>query len=586
VDNRPSFDLYLIPFYIEKHQESLDELSHLLHLNRAEIEKHLTDINEQVESAAGELAGRARTRLIKQKKQASYKIMSNISLEDALEIESHPEHFQGIWVKEKLSRHYRFGELACHIIGYLGLIKPEEYEKLKSNYGFRKMLNPAIDDDTYAILEAKGEFLDDQVGRFGAEKVYNERLTGLAGVQMVEYDFATRTAHELGRVGSTSGTDIILTIDLSLQQKIEALLANKVGSVIVMDVSNGEILAMASSPGFNPNSLQSPVSTTTVQYLFNSPLKPLYNRAIAGEYALGSIFKLVTATAALENQRITEHTTFDCNGYFSPKMKHFKCWTAEYGRGHGTMNIVSGLQHSCNVFFFNTGKVTGADLIIKTAQQYGFGEFSGFDLGVESKGLLPIPEWRRQRYQGQKWTLADTLNLAIGQGDLMVTPLQVVRCVAAIANGGTLVTPHCVYSEPFVYTEPFASAQDKLRECVPQGKLSESVKEEGQVYPVTKLNLNPTTLSLIRQGLYEVVHSDGGTAHHTGLDPFPIAGKTSTAEVSSPTIMRPPHAWFVGFLPYDKPRFAFVVMIENGGKGSEVAAPIAAGFMEELLKIR
>lgn len=555
VQDSPAFDVYVIPQQIDESTDTITALARVLKIPLEDLNSRIDSIHRRIDGMTKGKTPR-RVRIIRRQQiHTPHKLSSNISLQQAIEIEPNPEEFRGVVIKEKLRRDYIYGDLAVHIIGYLGYISREEYETFKRNDYFRQTLNERIDEDTYTALEYRGEFLDDQIGRAGVEKEYEKSLRGINGVRLIERDFVNQEEKELSRIPSFKGADLTLTIDLGLQQKIQTLLKGKVGSIIIMDVTNGEILALASSPTFNPNSLQSPVSEVTVQYIFHSFQKPLLNRAISGEYAAGSIFKIVTATAALQTNKIKASTTFNCDGYYSRKYRHFKCWIAQHNLGHGLMNVVDGLKHSCNVFFFNTGRLTGIDALADWARKFGFGKRTGIDLPGESKkcGLIPDPTWKKKRYQA-KWYLADTLNLSIGQGDLMVTPLQIVRMMAVIANGGNLVIPHLK-------------------------------RDDDKSYIKTNLGIASENIALIRDGLYDVVNSPGGTAHNTGMNHLPVAGKTSTAEVGTETIVRQSHAWFIGYAPVERPRIAFVIMIEHGGKGSKVAAPLAAQFLPEALEL-
>jgi penicillin-binding protein 2 len=579
VEDKTAFDMYIVPTQINKKPETIPALAKVLGVKKEDVEKKFTDIISQINRKAEGKPEREAKKIISREMRGSYKIWTNVSLDTVVEIEANPTRYPGVFVEEKVRRAYLYDDLACHIVGYMGQISAEEYQYLKKKDYFVQHMNPMVDDTTCQILEDKGEFIAKQFGRFGVEKTFQEALTGVDGVRTVEMDFINRVEKELSRFPPTDGKDIYLTIDASLQKQVETLLKDKVGntkagSVIVMDVTNGEILAMASAPGFNPNLLQSPVSKETVDYIFHHPKQPLFNRAITGQYAPGSLFKIVTATAGLTENKISSVTHFNCDGYYSRSSKHFKCWIAEHNQGHGSMNVVEGLQHSCNVFFFNTGRITGEENIIAWASRYGYGKKSGIDLQGEAEGLLPSPEQKLRRYK-QKWAVADTLNISIGQGDLMVTPIQAVRMMAAVANNGVLLTPRIIKNDV-----------KSLFLSEPSAEITQQTGED--------LNISKEALSLIRQGLYAVVHSQGGTANGLGLNQFPIAGKTSTAETGSATIERSPHAWFVGFAPYDhsdssgqnrKPRFAVVVMVEHGGKGSETTVPITAGFMETALSV-
>ncbi|MEK7310170.1 MAG: penicillin-binding protein 2 [Planctomycetota bacterium] len=545
--------------------EIIRRLANLMKVKTDDIASKMKTIQQKILSQSETKPERERKRFIKQQYRNRYKIFSGLTLAQAVQVESHPELFAGFNVAETISRNYVYNDLACHIIGYTGPIWKEEYDQFVENGYFDDMLNPEIDENTYQALIDMGEFKNAFLGRSGIEKIHNGLLTGRYGVRMSEFDFATKQKDELSRTESIPPTDIMLTIDLDLQKKLEAALKGKsAGAGIVIDVHTGEILAMASAPSFNPNLLQPPVDSQMTEFISKSPLKPLYNRAISGEYPPGSVFKMVTALAALEEGKITAYTPFYCNGHFSPQYKKFKCWIAEHNREHGSLSLEDGFKHSCNVFFFNAGKLAGGDAITRWARNMGFGERTGIDVSGEKKGRVPkLPVDKDPKADKSKWALSDTLNMSIGQGDLIVTPLQIVRMVAAIANGGTLATPRII-KNPTSNLSAF-------------GETSPS----GEQPPTSSVNISPATLTHIRNGMYKVVHSEGGTAYGTGVKNFPAAGKTGTAEVWG----KKSHAWFAGFAPFDKPRIAFVVVVEYGGKGSEVSAPIVAAFLQEALAI-
>ena len=562
--------------------EIIRRLSNLMKVKPDDIASKMKTIQQKIISQAETRPERERKRFIKQQYRNRYKIFSGLTLAQAVQVESHPELFVGFNVAETISRNYVYNDLACHIIGYTGPIWKEEYDQFVENGYFDDMLNPEIDENTYQALIDMGEFKNAFLGRSGIERMHNRFLTGRYGVRMSEFDYATKQKDELSRTESIPSADIMLTIDLDLQKKLEAALKGKsAGAGIVIDVHTGEILAMASAPSFNLNLLQPPVDSQVTEFISKSPLKPLYNRAISGEYPPGSIFKMVTALAALEEGKITPYTPFYCNGHFSSKYKKFKCWIAEHNREHGSLSLEDGFKHSCNVFFFNAGNLAGGDAITKWARNMGFGERSGIDVSGERRGHVPKPPVDKDAKTGKStWALADTLNMSIGQGDLMVTPLQIVRMVAAIANGGTLVRPRIIKSN--ISKEP----ADLLQEN--DSKLSVSSETDNNKpgmaqkdEPPQKINISESTLTHIRNGMYKVVHSEGGTANGTAVRNFPAAGKTGTAEVWG----KKSHAWFAGFAPFDKPQIAFVVVVEYGGKGSEVSAPIVAAFLPEALAI-
>lgn len=602
VTNKLTFDLFITPYkYLmaEKSSKNIDyysdvtllksdllnKLAGILGCRTDVIASKIKAIQQKVISQTEGKSEREIKQYIKQQYRNKYKLFSGLSLEQALQIDAHPEFFSGFNISENISRFYLYNELACHVIGYMGPVWKEEYQDFVENNYFHDMLSRDVDENTYEALIDMGEFKDKFIGRNGVEKLHNKLLAGKYAVRLSEYDYSNKQRRELSRTNSVEPLDVILTIDLALQKKVEAALKGKIGAAVVMNIHNGEILAMASAPSFNPNHLQPPVDKETAEYITKSPSKPLYNRAISGEYPAGSIFKIVTAIAALEEGKINQNTSFHCNGYFSPLYKKFKCWIVEFHREHGLMSLEDGFKNSCNVYFFNIGRLAGGEAIIKWGDRMGFGRLCGIELPGENKGRLAKlpPQSNKDEdnpisssdssgvgqvssrslpdhvVQAGKWSLSETLNLSIGQGDLMVTPLQVVRMMAALTNGGTLITPH------ILKTPVPKSSEDNIPEEVSNQKVI----------------LSPDTVRHIQNGLYKVVHSEGGTANGTKLSNFSVAAKTGTAEVWG----HKSHAWVAGFAPYDKPQIAFVVVVEHGGKGSDVSAPIAAAFLPEALAI-
>jgi len=553
--NEAFFDLYVTPAKLNRQPSSkptityeppervISRLARITGQKTQPIKSKIDNIEQKIEKMTEGKTPREKRNILRQYRNNKQRFINGINLDVALEVEANPDLFPGISVTEGIRRVYPAKTSAAHIIGYLSNIYEKEYTDYISKNYFRQIVNPQVDDGICEILVNRGDFKDDVVGRSGIEKYYNLSLTGQAGIKIIETDYLYKQRRELSRIPPRHGEDATLTIENKLQHSIEQALHNHIGAAIVMNVHSGEILALVSSPYYDPNKLLSPVSEETVQYVFNSPFRPLYNRAVSGEYALGSVFKIITGLSALEEKKITPNTTFFCDGYFSRSSKHFKCWIADSGREHGRLNIVEGLTFSCNVFFFNTGKVTGADAVLKWARLFGFGQLTGIDLPGENKGAVPDPAVGAER-GSRKWGTADTLNISIGQGDLMVTPIQVVRMMAAVANGGTLVTPHITRN------------------------LSTN-------FNTTKINVSEKNLDIIREGLYGVVNAEHGTASGRGLNGFSVCGKTSTAQAGKGKS----HGWFAGFGPYPKPQLAFVVVVEHGGKGSEAAAPIAGEFM-------
>ena len=436
-------------------------------------------------------------------------IAKNIDVNKAIVLEELKFDLPNIVIQPHPLRYYPHGKLACHLLGYLNEIDHWRLTKL-ADYGYQKK---------------------DIVGYTGLEEKYDYYLRSEEGALSVEVDHRGRFVRVLGFRPPRNGKEIQLTLDLRIQKIVEEDLRDRIGSIILMDPYSGEIIAMASSPNFNP-SIFINKSEQTIIDLLNSPDAPLINRSISSGYPAGSLFKLVVASAALETGKINSSTTFFCSGGINIGKDKFACWDT-----HGTQNLFYAITHSCNVFFYRTGLLIGAQLIHDYALRFGFARATLIDLPYEANGFVPYPMWKRI-YRFKNWFDGDTANLSIGQGDLLVTPLQVTRMMAAFANGGYLVNPYIVKSV--------------------DGKDIWSYKKK-----MTPLALKATTMEMIRQGLRNVVDSPSGTANVLGPLAVAVAGKTGTAQVSRGQ----PHGWFAGFFPYKNPKFVICVFLEHGGSG-------------------
>ncbi|MFC1675399.1 penicillin-binding transpeptidase domain-containing protein, partial [Candidatus Omnitrophota bacterium] len=353
--------------------------------------------------------------------------------------------------------------------------------------------------------------------------------------------------HALGYRPPTSGRNIQLTLDLKIQKIVEDEMGERKGAVIIIDPSNGEILAMASRPGFNPEAFIKK-KASYVHGLFNDSQAPLINRAITGLYPAGSVFKLVVATAALEKKKISSGTSYECTGSIRIGGSRFSCWNT-----HGDTSIVAGIARSCNVFFWRTGLLTGANLIHAYAVRFGMARETKVDIPYESVGQVPNPVWRRLS-KFQKWYDGDTANLSIGQGELMVTPIQLLRMICVFANRGNLVRPYLLKA---VGEQDISSYQRK----------------------VTSLGLKQSTISTINQGLRGTISDPEGTANILSGLSVSVAGKTGTAQVGRAEA----HGWFVGYFPYKSPKFAICVFLENSGSGY-VSGVLAKKIIQRMIK--
>jgi len=456
----------------------------------------------------------------------------------ATEVESNADRYPGFQIAVTPRRSYPYDGLACHALGHMQRVSATEYARWHQRY---------------AGSEAKRFLPDDMIGRAGIERTFDAELRASRGVQTVEVDAARRTQRILDSDPAQPGADVVLTIDCAVQGAAEAALEGQVGAVVVMEVATGRLLAIASAPGFNPNDLPHERPDP------DDPLAPLLNRAIQGRYPLGSAFKLLLATAALQENRVLVSTT--CNGSYQNR----NC------RNHHLpmeMDLHDAIKRSCNVYFYRTAcERLGIRLVAKWGALFGLGECTGVALPGERPGLMPTPAWKQRRYN-ERWYRGDTLNLAIGQGYLQVTPIQVARLVAAVANGGRLVRPRLV---------------DRMLEA--DG--TERVPDEGETVP--ELHLDPAKMARLHRAMRGVCHEMGGTARRAWLgwpqeQGYEVAGKTSTADAWIRGT-RSNVGWFVGFAPCRSPRVAFVVTLEHEDSdvhGGDVAAPCARRVLERL----
>lgn len=449
-------------------------------------------------------------------------LIENIPLKKAIIFKEKYRSLPGVMVVEEIKRVYAGGSFASHLLGYLGEISRQELAHLKP-YGYR-----------YSSLIGKG----------GIEKELEPYLKGEDGGMLVKVDNKGRVMEILGKEEPRRGLDIYLSIDSALQKKAEEILFPEKGCLLVMDVRSGEILVLANSPGFDPNLFLKP-ERKKISSLLSSKSQPLFNRAIQGEYPLGSIFKLVVAIAGLESGRLKPTTRFFCPGYYELGGRKYRCWKEE---GHGWQNLREAIMHSCNSYFYQAGLKVGIDEIINYARLLGFGEATGIDLPYENDGLLPSPNWKRKKLK-QPWYPGDTVNLAVGQGYLLVTPIQVLRFISALANGGYLITPF----------------------------VTKSISgEEASSPEFNRLPLKPWVLNFIRSAMKAVVNHPTATGQLAKMKEVSIAGKTATAEAPRGA----PHAWFVGFAPSEEPEIAFLVLVEHGGGGGYISARMAKEFLE------
>jgi penicillin-binding protein 2 len=432
-------------------------------------------------------------------------------------------------------RLYRHRYQTAHILGYLGEVEESELATEGSTY------RPG-----------------DLVGKKGLERRYESLLRGERGEQMVVVDSRGRRVEEIDRSPADAGQDLYLTLDLDLQQEAWGILEGRVGSIVALDPRQGDILAMVSSPSFDPNMFARRLRSEEWQALIENPDRPLQNRAIQNVYPPGSVFKMVMAMAALDRGFVDpDRTKVWCPGHSLIYNNVYRCWKAG---GHGTVDLRRALEGSCNVYFHRLGQELEIDRIAETALRFGLGSKTGIDLEGEKGGLVPSQEWS-ERARRTPWYPGETISVATGQGPILVTPLQVAVMTAVFANGGYLVTPR--------------------------------LYRDASTPPPKDLGFSPEDLEVVREGLWKVVQGTQGTGYRAKVAGVEIAGKTGTAQVITqerrtdnddlPEKLRD-HAWFTSFAPYDDPRLVVVIFVEHGGAGSSTAAPLARALYERFLE--
>lgn len=430
----------------------------------------------------------------------------------------------GVDIYVEAVRHYPFSNSACHVIGYVGRADPPKDEEEPYHY-----------------------YLPEMAGKSGLEKAFDGVLRGEAGGRLVRVDVSGFRHDDLAARSPRNGRNIVMSIDLRAQQMAEAALMDLVGAAVIVDPNNGDVLAMASSPGFDLNQFVPTISTEDWNMLSEDERNPLMNRAAAGTYSPGSTFKPVVAIAALESRKATPNTSFICPGYFLLGRARIGCW---YEPGHGLLDMQEGLEHSCNVYFFHLGLQCGQEPIYQMAAALGLGRKTDISLDYEAPGLLPNDAWKRLVIH-DAWRDGDTCNFSIGQGALSTTPLQMAMVAATFANGGTLYRPRIVLGVRETEDGP-------LRATPPQ--------------VANKLNWSRANIRVVRDGMRDVVMSPRGTGRLAQVPGVDMAGKTGTAEYGR---KGEGHkiAWMIAFAPYEHPRYAVSLMIEEGATGGTTAAP-------------
>ncbi|HSD72575.1 MAG TPA: penicillin-binding protein 2 [Thermoanaerobaculia bacterium] len=515
-----------------------NEPAYSLQLYRREAK----DLGASVDFAVRELgipAEAVRGRLTRGRRYPEFvpiPIAENLTLEEVATVEARaPEHPEfAIAVSQR--RLYKRGGSASHVLGYLAEATPDQIKSSSNAYG-----------------------LGDWIGQKGIESSYEKLLGGTNGERRVIVDSHAREIAEESRTESRAGQNLFLTIDRDLQQLAEELFADKVGSAIALDPKTGEILALVSAPSYDPNWFTRRVTAQEWTKLLSDPDHPLQNRAIQNTYSPGSVFKIFLAYGALAHGWVDPDWQVFCPGHATFYGRTFRCHRKG---GHGLVNLRNAIKLSCDVYFYNLGRRLGVDRIAQIAREFGFGEPTGIDLAHEKPGLVPSEEWARTK-RGARWYPSETISVAIGQGPVLMTPMQIARGVSALITGGKLPTPHLFY----------ASQDPKM-----------GVRLRYRAQPRQTLAIAPGLLAIVKNGMWAVVNEPGGTAFGSRVPGIEAGGKTGTVQVARrDAVLREgvdrsrleDHAWFTAFAPIDDPRIVVVVFVEHGGHGSSAAAPIA-----------
>lgn len=512
VDNRPMYSVSVIPYEFLKSDSAVSLLASIINVTPDAIKMKIE--KEKIGNFSP----------VRLQRQIGFKALG--------QIEEHLLELPGVFHSVESKRFYPGGVNAPHTFGYLGEITDKELtEAVKQRYR-----------------------IGDLIGKNGIELSYEDELRGDAGVKYVEVDVLGREIRELPELSGSdpeSGNNLYMTIDADIQRYLEDRMADVKGAAVVLDPRNGDVLAILSKPDYDPELFSNPLTPKIWNSLVNHEGKPLYNRACQSVYPPGSTYKLVLAAAGLETGIITLDETVVCHGSYRLGRRSFDCWKKG---GHGEVNLLKAIKQSCNVYFYKKGLDVGLDTWSQYSNYFLFGKKTGIDLPNESAGIVPSTEYFNKKYGERGWTRGLVLNLSVGQGDLLTTPLQMAFFAMILGNEGTAFRPKLI----------------RKIEDLTTGISSTPDREKIEISGVSK-----RTYRLIKEGMYRVVNEPGGTGRAAGLPGADVCGKTGTAQNPHGNS----HAWFIGFAPRDNPEIAFCVMVENGGGGGAVAAPIAGGII-------
>jgi len=532
VRNRPSFNVFIIPEDVQGE------------------EKTMLQGLEKTAERLGPLLDVPQDKILEKVKKSSRPkfepvlVARDVNMKTVAYLEEHKVELPGVMVEVEPLRYNIYGQLASHVFGYLGEISETQ-----------------LADKDVCLNCRQG----DLIGQYGIEKSFNLYLNGTPGGKRVEVNAHGREIGTISQKNPVPGHNLTLTLNLHMQMLAEEALGDNAGSIVAIDPRNGHVLAMVSRPAFDPNLFAGGISRENWNVLIENPDHPLNNKAIQSHYAPGSTFKVPLGAAILQEGIVNVNSTLHCAGSVHLANTVKRCWKAG---GHGYVSIRQAIEQSCNVFYYRAGLELGIDRLAYYTKSFGFGARSGIELPNEEPGLIPTKEWKEETV-GDRWYPSETMDAAIGQGFVSVTPIQLANMTAAVANGGTLYKPMLVKN--------ITRANGEL--------VQEFEPTVLQNVPVDKKNLD-----IVQEGMWMVVNGTKGTARGSSLDTVEFAGKTGTAQVVKlqqgdqedlPVKFRD-HGWFICFAPADDPIVAMAILVEHGMGGSRSAAPIAKHIFERL----
>jgi penicillin-binding protein 2 len=516
--NKNTYDLFLIPEQTINIKETLDKLSEFISID-FKTKRKVIVLSKKV------------------KKFQNVKILKNIGWKELEIIEANKHVLPGLHLQLVSIRVYPYDRYLSHILGYTN--QPSEVDMNLPYINNMPTLN---------------------IGKTGIERILNENLVGVSGKKEIEINAYGREIREISKQPSKKGIDVNISVDLRVQKFAhQEINKYKSGSIVLMNINSGEIISMVSIPDFDPNLIIKKPNKEYWNTLLTNDLSPLINRCIQGLYSPGSTFKMIVALAALRKGLISIKDTEFCSGKINYGDRIYHCWKT---LGHGKMNIVNAIKESCDVFFYNLSKKIGIDEISKMAKEFGLGQITSLGFNNEKKGIVPSKKWKKNVLK-ENWYGGETLITAIGQGYIMTTPLQLALMTARIANDGKKVQPTL---------------------------FKQTIEKQYK-----KINLKSEHINLIKNSMYKVINESGGTAYNSRSKLYNISGKTGTSQVKKITLKEresedfrkkeldwknKDHALFVGYMPSEKPKYAISVVIEHGGSGSSVAAPIAKNIFD------